>query len=225
MINPSKRKTKAEIASERIEAAIVNCELKPGSVLIEAEISEWLDLGRTPVREALVGLASANLVRLSRAGVIIPELNAMKMLKLLELREPIERLCVERAVLRQNSADQDAFRDLQSKLSETPPNARRAFMTCLWDVHKTLASASQNEFIYAALKTTQGLSRRYWGYYATESDQDRATEIYRDLLGAIISHEAAHALAASEELISYLRDFTLVTMDRMSGPTRISGPN
>ena len=50
------KKTKAEQAHDIIELAIVNCELAPGAVYSEADLAEILDMGRTPVREALVKL-------------------------------------------------------------------------------------------------------------------------------------------------------------------------
>ena len=67
-IDKQQRKTKAALAAEKIEAAIVNCELSPGAVIVEAELTEWLGLGRTPVREALMSLANANLLRLGKGG-------------------------------------------------------------------------------------------------------------------------------------------------------------
>ena len=95
-----KRKSKADLAADQIEAAIVSCELAPGAIIIEAELSEWINIGRTPVREALVSLANANLLRIGRGGIIIPELNAMTMLKLLELREPLEQLCIQKGTVK-----------------------------------------------------------------------------------------------------------------------------
>ncbi|MEM6663140.1 MAG: GntR family transcriptional regulator [Pseudomonadota bacterium] len=216
-IEQSKRKTKADIAAEQIEAAIVNCELAPGAVIVEADLTEWLGLGRTPVREALVTLANANLLRLGRGGVVIPELNAMTMLKLLELREPIERLCIEKAIDRKTAADTVDFADLVRVLGDVSAADRPAFMAVLWDIHKALATASQNEFIHTALRTTQGLSRRYWGHYADEDQQARAAEIYAGLLQALLDSDTPAALGQSEELMRYLRQFTLGTMQKMAG--------
>lgn len=148
------------MTANQIEAAIVDCELAPRAVIVEAERSEWLGLGRTPVREALVSLANANLLRLGRGGVVIPELNAMTMLKLLELREHIERLCIQKAVDRQTEEDHQAFKELHSRFKDIPNDDRAGFMAVLWDIHIAVATASQNEFIDSALRTTQGLSRR-----------------------------------------------------------------
>lgn len=204
-----KRKTKAEIATDKIEAAIVNCELQPGTVIVEADLTEWLGLGRTPVREALVSLSSANLIRLSRGGVVIPELNAHTMLKLLELREPIEKLCLAKAVERFDTNDQAEFERLHSTLERIETPQMDAFMEVLWDIHRAIAKASQNEFIHSALKTTQCLSRRYWRYFASDEDQTKAMKIYLAMLKSLMLKDQATALEQSENLMMYLRDFTM----------------
>ena len=172
-------------------------------MIAEAELSEWLGLGRTPVREALVSLANANLLRLGRGGVVIPELNAMTMLKLLELREPIEQLCIQKAVDRQLEADREVFKDLHNRLANIPDNDRFSFMAVLWDIHKAVASASQNEFIHSALRTTQGLSRRYWGHFADAKDQQLAKTIYLSLLKAILVKDADAALGQSHWVVCF----------------------
>lgn len=208
------------MAADQIEAAIVNCELAPGAVIVEAELSEWLGLGRTPVREALVSLANANLLRLGRGGVVIPELNAMTMLKLLELREPIERLCIQKAVNRQTEEDHEAFKKLHSRLKDIPNDDRAGFMAVLWDIHNAVATASQNEFIDSALRTTQGLSRRYWGHFADEDDQKHAQVIYLSLLDAILAKDAEDAVGQSGRLTGYLRDLTLTSMKKLADPDK-----
>ncbi|MDO6732831.1 GntR family transcriptional regulator [Marinovum sp. 2_MG-2023] len=214
-ITNSFRKTKAETAAEMLEAAIVNCDLEPGSIVAEADLMELLDLGRTPVREALVRLSSENLVRLGRAGILIPELNAMTMLKLLELREPIERLSIEKAVQRHNSADMERFAQILAQLEPLPNTDRTGFMDLLRQIHAALAEASKNEFILSTMKTTQGLSRRFWRYYSTDEDQQFCTELYCALLQGLLSGDAAVPIKKSSELMTYLRVFTQRQMEAL----------
>lgn len=205
---PAPKMSKADIAARRLEVAIVNCELKPGTVLNEAELSKMLGLGRTPVREALLRLSSENLVQLSRAGVLIPPLNAITMLKLLELREPLERVCIQKAAQRHTASDQDQFSSILRRMEPLAPTDRDGFMALLRDTHATLAEASKNEFILSTLRATQGLSRRFWYHFATDSDQVYCTELYSRLLKSLISADEADAVNQSSRLIQYLREFT-----------------
>lgn len=212
--NTLEKKTKAEIAAEKLEAAIVDCQIAPGTVMTETEISEFLDIGRTPVREALMKLANENLVRLSRAGVVIPELNPMTMLKLLEPRALIERLCIEKAVERIVDRDKEQIALVIQNLEALSPCDRKGFMAVLRQIHQILAQSSKNEFILASIKTTQGLSRRFWCYYATDEDQAYCTDLYIRKMNALMEQNEEVAVAASEELISYLQNFTKAQLER-----------
>ncbi len=210
------RKTKAEIAAEMLEAAIVNCDIEPGSVMVEADLVEMLGLGRTPVREALVRLSSENLVRLGRAGIVIPELNAITMLKLLELREPIERLCIQKAILRRTDEDTKRFQQILETLEPLPSDDRSGFMDLLRQIHRALAEASKNEFILSTMKTTQGLSHRFWRYFATDEDQRFCTGLYCRLLTGLVSGDESEPVRQSEALMTYLRQFTRHQMDELT---------
>ena len=141
----------------------------------------------------------------------------MTMLKLLELREPIERLCIQKALERQTENDRDSFMALHIRLRDTPNCDRPAFMAVLWDVHRAIATASQNEFIHTALRTTQGLSRRYWGHFADAKDQELAKAIYLALLEAMLAKDADAALGESQNLIRHLRELTLGSMQKLAG--------
>ena len=209
-------RSKADSAAAMLESAIVNCDLKPGSVLREAELVAMLGLGRTPVREALVRLSSENLVRLSRAGILIPEINAITMLKLLELREPIERICIEKACLRKTESDVARLGAIRDRIAPLTTDNRSAFMAILRESHHAIAEASKNEFVHATLKTTQGLSRRFWRYFATDEDQAYAMALYEALLGELIAGNRATALGHSARLIGYLRQFTRRQMDELA---------
>lgn len=63
-----------------IRAAIVDGTLAPGERLVDAELSEWLGVSRTPIREALARLDAAGLVR-TRPGryTIVSPLDARSM--------------------------------------------------------------------------------------------------------------------------------------------------
>jgi DNA-binding GntR family transcriptional regulator len=202
------KKTKAEQAHNTIELAIVNCELAPGAVYSEADLAEILDMGRTPVREALVKLSSENLVRLTRAGVVIPEINPLTMLKLLELREPIEQLCIQKACEYQTKEDRTRFKQILDQLKPLPDDDRKGFMELLREIHLATADASKNEFLHFTLKSTQGLSRRFWFHFSEDSDQAYCREIYTSLLTALIEGDKDAAVDASQKLMSYLRDFS-----------------
>ena len=59
----TRRQLLRDDAFTAIRAAIVDGTLEPGERLVDAELSEWLGVSRTPIREALARLDAAGLVQ------------------------------------------------------------------------------------------------------------------------------------------------------------------
>lgn len=206
------KKNKSDLAAEALETAIIRCELPPGTVMSETEISEYVGLGRTPVREALMRLANENLVRLTRGGVAIPELNPMTMLKLLEPRAVIEKLCIEKVIERIVDSDKVEIQRIIDTLQQLPDSDRNGFLDILRQIHHVLAQSSKNEFLLASIKSTQGLSRRFWYFYAADDDQAFCRDLYIRQMQALIDQDLPAARNASAELIDYLQAFARKTV-------------
>src|SRR3712207_5070509 len=82
---------------ESIEAAIVRCELGPGTVLGDRQLAEVLGISRTPVRDALHRLESSGLVeRRGRTGWMVSKFALQDVRELFELRRIFEPLGLER---------------------------------------------------------------------------------------------------------------------------------
>ncbi len=62
---PLPRRLLRDDVHERLRDAIVDGTLPPGALLRDQELAEWLGVSRTPVREALLRLEQAHLVRTS----------------------------------------------------------------------------------------------------------------------------------------------------------------
>lgn len=76
---------------EAIEGAIVRCELGPGAVLGDRQLSQMLEVSRTPVRDALHRLESSGLVeRRGRAGWMVSGFAFKDVHELFELRRILE---------------------------------------------------------------------------------------------------------------------------------------
>src|SRR5271165_1814315 len=61
-----------EVAFDRIKRDILTCALGPGEQVTEAQLAERYQMGRAPIRAALLGLAQVGLVRaIPRRGYLI----------------------------------------------------------------------------------------------------------------------------------------------------------
>src|ERR1700693_1951805 len=69
------------------EEHIVTLRLEPGRTVSELALSEMTGIGRTPIREAIQRLAREHLiVIMPQRGLLIPEIDVKKQLKLLRTR-------------------------------------------------------------------------------------------------------------------------------------------
>jgi len=106
--------------SERIrkvlEEEIFLGKLSPGERIDEQREAARFGVSRTPVREALHFLASANLVTLqSRRGAVVTRLTVSQIIEMLEVHAHLEALCAEQAALGGDAAR----RQLLAKIHES----------------------------------------------------------------------------------------------------------
>jgi DNA-binding GntR family transcriptional regulator len=99
---PSEGTPLSERAYQRLRSAIQASELKPGQRLMEVEVAEWLQMSRTPVRDALRRLESEGMLAMEpRTGLVVASISRQAMLELYFMREVLEgtagRLCARHA--------------------------------------------------------------------------------------------------------------------------------
>ena len=86
-------------AYNAIKQKIVTLEYDMGQQLVESDISSQLDLGRTPIREAIQQLSREGLVVIiPRKGVYVSDISMWEFQKLMETRAMLELYCIREAV-------------------------------------------------------------------------------------------------------------------------------
>ncbi|NIV36357.1 MAG: GntR family transcriptional regulator, partial [Anaerolineae bacterium] len=104
-------------AYQLIRHKIITLELPPQSAIDEQSLMHDLQVGRTPIREALQRLAAEGLVFLApRRGMFVSEISITDLQKIFELRMVLEgfsaRLAAERATDNQLAAMEGLMREL-----------------------------------------------------------------------------------------------------------------
>jgi DNA-binding GntR family transcriptional regulator len=96
---PTERRLLRDDAFTAIRAAIVDGTLEPGERLVDAELSDWLGVSRTPIREALARLDAAGLVQ-TRPGrfTIVSPLDVRSMTDAQAVTAAMHELAVRDAV-------------------------------------------------------------------------------------------------------------------------------
>ena len=93
--------TLVDRARRELETRFVTLLLPPGSVWTEGSLSELLDIGRTPVREAVASMAMDGLVTvIRRAGIVVTEISVEDQMAVLDARRVLEKLVSIRASVR-----------------------------------------------------------------------------------------------------------------------------
>lgn len=200
-----------ELAYKQLEELIVTLQLPPGEVISEADIASKLEIGRTPVREALQRLAREGLVNiLFRRGILITDLDVSKHLRLLEIRRELERLMAKLAVERSTDAEREAFGLLELRMREVAVSGDEIeFMTLDRQVNLLLCRVSRNEYIQNAMNLTHGQSRRFWFMHRrTAVDLKICASLHAELVGAVYALSETGAMAASDKLMDYIEEFS-----------------
>jgi DNA-binding GntR family transcriptional regulator len=152
--------TRTDLVAGSLRAAILSGQIKPGETLVERRLAEQLGVSKTPVREALIGLAATGLVVISpNRGVTVRVLGPADLRKAYEVRLLLEPWAVGRTARLGDpeviEAAEQALRTAKSLLSGDDRTAlslaNRAF-------HRALYAACGNELVTTQLDTVQDLA-------------------------------------------------------------------
>lgn len=203
-------------AYAELEERIVTLALRPGQVLSENALAASLNIGRTPIREALQRLAREGLiVILPRRGVMVSEINVRSQLELLRVRRELERLMAQLASKRASAEEKAEFAEIAKAMSLC---ARKdddvGFMRLDRELNLLISRACRNEYAQRAMGLTHGLSRRFWYlHYKQVLDLPRCAKLHAALAAAIAAGDDQKAMRASDALLDYIESFTRAALD------------
>lgn len=169
----------AEVVYFHLKDQILDGEIGVGERLIETDISNLLGVSRTPVRHALEKLAENKLVvRKSRQGTFVSEVDPKDLADLLEVRMVIEKLSVKLAVqhLERDGAAalKKAFADLRANVksgSETQICVDSYFFLL-----KTIAEIGKNSILKKQLAEQGSLYRRFICFFYQKNTPKKALD-------------------------------------------------
>lgn len=207
--------TLTDLAYAQLEEMIVTLQLPPGAVLSELVLSKRLNIGRTPIREALQRLSRDGLVNiLPRRGILVSEINVRVQLRLLEVRRELERLMARGAAERATEEERQQFSAIAEGMREAAERADDiAFMRFDQQLNTLISTAARNEFASRSMGLMHGLSRRFWyQHYRETADLPRAARLHAEVAEAIARRDPEKAATASDRLIEYIENFARATL-------------
>jgi DNA-binding GntR family transcriptional regulator len=209
-------------AYEKLENMLVTLQLVPGQVISEQQLAQLLNIGRTPVREALQRLAREGLVSiLPRRGIVVTELSVKNQLKALEIRHEIEIYLIKAAIKNASDQEKQAFKDFAQIIDNLKDDSAEAFLVANKNFYKLLGKAAKNCYATAALQLILGLNRRFWYAHHQKIESCSAPEnkklqktihyysqSYSGLSKAIANGNEAEAIKIMEEKFSIAQEFS-----------------
>jgi DNA-binding GntR family transcriptional regulator len=205
-------------AYELLWEKITTLGLEPGAQINEQLLAQELNMGMSPVREALHWLAHENLVVVTpRHGLYVADVNVADLEQLSEIRLSLESLCARLAAQRVTPDDLVVLEALRQEQSAIPVGDSLRLFDLDHKFHQAIAKAAQNKYLAQTLDRLFGMSRRLWylalpdlGYLPT------AVEKHLDLVESI---KAGDADRAEQIMYDHVREFyaqvreTLITME------------
>jgi GntR family transcriptional regulator, rspAB operon transcriptional repressor len=132
----------------KIKSDILSCNLQPGSKLHEQELAGKYGVSKSPVRDALLRLQSDGFVEVApRKGYFVSSISMVDALELYEMRQLLERACIERAARAASDTDIRAL----DKFRRGPPSKNGlAWLRYNRDFHLAIAACCGNRRLQQA---------------------------------------------------------------------------
>lgn len=218
-------KNKAELAYNQIKEKILSLEFPPRYPLREIELSQLLDMSRTPVRSAIAQLISDGFVEeLGPKRNIVSSVSVDSFMSIHQVREVLEDLCVWLAAYAWN--DPVEIVKIRSQLQEQITMTEeltidsRAFLRADRAFHRALADLSRNPLLAQEMMRVYDL---YWRYIFYSLHMDASRQIVQDhldILDAIESRDTGRAKTRMREHLTLAKDSILMGLAKGFEPAR-----
>jgi DNA-binding GntR family transcriptional regulator len=188
--------TDAQRAYDRIRERIITTQMAPGTVIQIQDLMADLQLGRTPIREALKLLEVENLVTVSpRRGMFVTDVSVTDLLQVHEIRLELDVLCATLAVERITPGELVELRRLVAELNAAEGVADQAALLQLdRRFHALLGRAAHNHILQTETDRLYNLSLRIWYLCVNQvGTNDLAEDAFCEILAACEARDPAAA--------------------------------
>jgi DNA-binding GntR family transcriptional regulator len=190
----------ADRAYVELRDQIITLAIPPGAPLNEESLGRELQLGRTPLREAVKRLALENLVAVyPRRGTFVTEINITDLAHVSDVRVQLEGHAAYRAAQRVTARQREELATLLAEIEHPDGRAAADLMALDARIHRFVYRCTGNPYLRETLERYLNLSLRIWYLVLARLPHlfERVHE-HGELLEAIRDGEAdrARAIAA-----------------------------
>jgi DNA-binding GntR family transcriptional regulator len=203
-------------AYEAIKKSIVNCDLRPGDAITMADLAEQLDMGRTPVFQAIDRLMVDGLVEvMPRKGVVVSPVSMDDLVEIVEMRLLNEAQAASWAAQKASAKE---IASLDANLAANWQAARAyavdQMIECDREFHRLLSTIAGNSILAEFLGNLHDRALRFWFLSLRTPDHNlRICEQHTAVVDAIRAHDPDQAASAMREHVAaFQKNLMLQTM-------------
>lgn len=188
-----------DIAYQRIKKQIITCKLKPDEVLSEAVLSQTLNIGRTPVHQAIGLLEADGLLQVvPRKGVIVKPLSLDDAMEIVEVRLLTEGYCASVAAKKIDDAGEARLRDNLTRMRQAIGDKQaEKILQIDGEFHREIAALGGNSILHEFLANLHDRAVRFWFVSLQQRDQQEIVLAQHEaIVAAITAAEPEQAQAA-----------------------------
>lgn len=214
--NAAPKRRAADVAYDAIETMVATLALEPGSAVVEGEIAAAIQLGRTPVREALLRMVSIGLItQQPRRGLQVSNIDLADHLDVIQTRRVLERLLAACAARRATAPQRQAIvLCAQQMLDAAQRGHIDGYMLADHAFDQVVHQASQNASAVKCVAPLIVRCRRFWYAYQHEGEMTEDARAHLQLAEGIATGDEARAAAGANALMDYLERFARRIIDQ-----------
>ena len=204
--------TYGQQAYSLLEHRIVTLKIAPGTLISDITLSRELEIGRTPVREALQRLAHEMLVEIEpRRATRISDLDVARQLQVMELQRPLEFALSDLARRKATSIQREGLRAIAAKILQAGLSANNEkYMHVNRLAYGELMESTHNRYFPLVFSPLHSVSHRFWfAFHREYASIEHSAHLHAARLRAVASGDMQEVHRATKELVDYFKEFAM----------------
>lgn len=204
---------------------ILTGEIVSQTRLMEIDLSEKMNVSRTPIREAIKKLADDGLVKIvPRRGAYVANISIKDMLDVFEVREDMEGFVAKLAAQRINDEEREELRRIAAEYDAALEKAedKETIIELDEKFHNFIVSCCGNDTLSELVKYVQELSLRFrYLYYNDYSLYESTAEQHHKIMDAINNGRAEEARKEADAHVKSLKEFVFELGKKMEATSEL----
>jgi len=203
---------------ERLKQGILTGTLLPGQSLVETVLADWLEVSRTPIREALTRLEQDGLVVRTDRGIVVRERTPEEILDIYETRIVLEATAARVAAERRSGIDVLTLRRVAESLEAIDTTDEDVMAASNREFHRAVWRAAHNETLTDLLQRLDLHLARFPATTLSQPGRWESSHVeHRQIVGAIEARDAGLAGELASAHFTAARDIRLSLWGQTAG--------